>query len=110
MTEDSGRTDLELAHEVNLSLLETIGQKQTRKFQLSLVSLAVMLLSVGGLLAMAVTNVSMNDSVKELLIILLTAAATGQSKLFDFWFNNTSSDNDLLERATSYNMNGPPRS
>jgi hypothetical protein len=47
------------------------------------------------------------DGVKDLLLILLTATATTQAKLTDFWFNNSSDDAQLVKEATSYAMNGP---
>lgn len=104
------RSDLELAHELNIGLLRIISTRQERKFLLSLVSLLVMLGSVVGLLLMAVGGNEMSEPVENLLIILLTAAATGQSKLFDFWFNNSNDDNDLVEKATSYAMDANHRS
>ena len=63
--------------------------------------------SVAGLLVMSVTGSEIADGVKDLLLILLTATATTQAKLTDFWFNNSSDDAQLVKEATSYAMNGP---
>ena len=35
---------------------------------------------------------------------LITAVATTQAKLTDFWFNNQSDDSQLVREATSYAM------
>ena len=105
--EDDDPTHTELAHEVNLQLLKLILYRQQRKFLLSAGLLFVMVGSVAGLLVMSVTGSEIADGVKDLLLILLTATATTQAKLTDFWFNNSSDDAQLVKEATSYAMNGP---
>ena len=106
LKEDDDPTNTELAHEVNLQLLKLILYRQQRKFLLSAGLLFVMVGAVGGLLFMSVTGSTIEDSVKDLLLILLTATATTQAKLTDFWFNNSSDDAQLVKEATSYAMNG----
>lgn len=107
LKEDDDPTHTELAHEVNLQLLKLILYRQQRKFLLSAGLLFVMVGSVAGLLVMSVTGSEIADGVKDLLLILLTATATTQAKLTDFWFNNSSDDAQLVKEATSYAMNGP---
>mgnify|MGYP003151259444 CR=1 FL=1 len=106
--EGDGREGIELAHEVNKSLLDLILYRQQRKFILSAGLLAVMVGAVGGLLIMSFTQAKIDESVQDLLLILLTATATTQAKLTDFWFNNASDDAQLVREATSYSMNGNP--
>ena len=106
--EGQPKDGIELAHEVNKSLLELILYRQQRKFILSAGLLAVMVGSVAGLLLMSVTESKIDESVQDLMLILLTATATTQAKLTDFWFNNASDDAQLVREATSYNMNGAP--
>jgi len=104
---DSGEdtpSNKELAHEVNLQLLKLILYRQERKFFLSAGLLFVMVGSVAGLLVMSATKAEIADSVQDLLLILLTATATTQAKLTDFWFNNSSDDAQLVQEATSYAM------
>ena len=94
----------ELAHEVNLQLLKLILYRQERKFYLSAGLLFVMVGSVAGLLFMSFSTAKIDESVQDLLLILLTATATTQAKLTDFWFNNSSDDAQLVQEATSYAM------
>ena len=103
IAEDS-LSNKELAHEVNLQLLKLILYRQERKFFLSAGLLFVMVGSVAGLLVMSATKAEIADSVQDLLLILLTATATTQAKLTDFWFNNSSDDAQLVKEATSYAM------
>lgn len=100
--------ELELAHEVNLSLLKVILYRQQRKFYLSLGLLFLMVSAVVGLLIMSATKAVIDESVQDLMLILLTAAATTQAKLADFWFNSSSDDASLVRQATSYSINGTP--
>ena len=97
---------IEYAHEINLQLLKLILYRQERKFFLSAGLLFVMVGSVAGLLYMSLAGGAINDTVENLLLILLTATATTQAKLTDFWFNNSSDDTLLVQEATSYSMNG----
>ena len=104
---DSGEdtpSNKELAHEVNLQILKLFLYRQERKFFLSAGLLFVMVGSVAGLLVMSATKAEIADSVQDLLLILLTATATTQAKLTDFWFNNSSDDAQLVQEATSYAM------
>ena len=108
LTDGDNPTDRELAHGVNLELLKLIMYRQQRKFYLSAGLLFIMVGSVTGLLFMSFSTAAIDESVKDLLLILLTATATTQSKLTDFWFNNSSDDAQLVKEATSYAMgNGP---
>ena len=102
--EEIHRTIKELAHEVNLKLLDLILYRQQRKFFLSTGLLLVMLGSVAGLLIMSIKGSAIDETVENLLLILLTATATTQAKLTDFWFNNSSDDTLLVQEATSYSM------
>ena len=102
--DDDTPTNKELAHEVNLQLLKLILYRQERKFYLSAGLLFVMVGSVAGLLFMSVSGSAIDASVQDLLLILLTATATTQAKLTDFWFNNSSDDAQLVQEATSYAM------
>ena len=108
LTDGENPTDRELAHDVNLQLLKLILYRQQRKFYLSAGLLFVMVGSVAGLLLMSFSTAAIDESVQDLLLILLTATATTQAKLTDFWFNNSSDDAQLVQEATSYAMgNGP---
>tara|TARA_Y100000034_G_scaffold132594_1_gene195983 strand:+ start:1242 stop:1658 length:417 start_codon:yes stop_codon:yes gene_type:complete len=102
--EDTPSSNKELAHEVNLQLLKLILYRQERKFYLSAGLLFVMVGSVAGLLLMSFSTSKIDESVQDLLLILLTATATTQAKLTDFWFNNSSDDAQLVQEATSYAM------
>ena len=99
---------LELAHEVNKELLELILYRQQRKFWLSVGLLGIMVVAVAGLLMMSVVGVQIDPTIQDLMIIVLTSAATMQAKLGDFWFNNASDDTLLVKEATSYKLNGSP--
>lgn len=98
------RTDRRLAHEVNLQLLELILYRQRKKFFLSAGLLIVKLGLIAGLLYMTVGNHKIDAGTETLLTILVTAIATSQAKLTDFWFNNQSDDSQLVREATSYSM------
>ena len=98
------KRDRTLAHELNLQLMELILYRQQRKFILSAGLLLVKVGVVFGLLAMAIFNLNIGDGIENLLLILITAVATTQAKLTDFWFNNQSDDSQLVREATSYAM------
>lgn len=98
------KTDLELAHEVNQSLLELITYRNERRFILSAGLLAVKVGVIGLLGAMAFVGTPIDDGVENSFLIILTAIATTQSKLTQHWFGE--GDSALIREATSYSMNG----
>ena len=97
---------LELAHEVNKELLELILYRQQRKFLLSVCLVGIQLCIVAGILVMVALQRTLDDSWKELMLVLLGGYVGAIGKLVDFWFNNASDDNQLVSSATSYAMNG----
>tara|TARA_B100001123_G_scaffold43403_1_gene44611 strand:+ start:2822 stop:3163 length:342 start_codon:yes stop_codon:yes gene_type:complete len=99
---------LELAHEVNKELLELILYRQQRKFWLSAGLISIKLCIVIGIMLMVTFQRTLDDSWKEVLLVILGFFAGAISKVSDFWFNNASDDNQLISSATSYKMNGSP--
>lgn len=108
---ETDHSSLQLAHEVNKSLLDLILYRQKKKYALSALLLLVLLGLVGGLLVMATGSYTIDGGVETLLTITVTAVATSMSKLTDFWFNNQSDDAQLVREATSYSLglNGNPK-
>tara|TARA_Y100000310_G_scaffold279431_1_gene298539 strand:+ start:3258 stop:3599 length:342 start_codon:yes stop_codon:yes gene_type:complete len=109
---DNFETDqgsLELAHEVNKELLELILYRQQRKFLLSAGLIGIKLCIVVGIMVMVAFQRTLDDSWKELMLVLLGGYVGAIGKLVDFWFNNASDDNQLVSSATSYAMNGKKR-
>ncbi|MAC55454.1 MAG: hypothetical protein CME31_23170 [Gimesia sp.] len=97
--------DHDLPHEINLLLLQIVLYRQQRKFILSMGLLAVMISAVIGLMLMAAKAVEMSDSVENLLLIILTASATTQAKLSDFYFSDSADDQSIIKESTSYSTN-----
>tara|TARA_B100000029_G_C16886548_1_gene708744 strand:- start:90 stop:431 length:342 start_codon:yes stop_codon:yes gene_type:complete len=97
---------LELAHEVNKELLELILYRQQRKFWLSAGLISIKLCIVIGIMLMVTFQRTLDDSWKEVLLVILGFFAGAISKVSDFWFNNASDDTLLVKEATSYQMNG----
>ena len=104
LNKNGRKIDRGLAHELNLELMKLIMYRQQRKFILSAGLLLVKILVVGGLILMTIYKLDMGEGVENLLLILITAVATTQAKLTDFWFNNQSDDSQLVREATSYAM------
>ena len=106
MTND--KPALELAHEVNKELLELILYRQQRKFWLSVGLISIKLCIVIGIMVMVGFQRSLDDSWKEVLLVILGFFAGAISKVSDFWFQRASDDHQLISSATSYQMNGNP--
>ena len=100
------KLDRSLAHELNLELLALISYRQERRFKLSAFILTVKIIVVAGLLAIGWHGTQINESVENLLLVLVTGLATSTSTLAGYWFNQQSSteDSKLVASATSYDL------
>ena len=98
--------DRSLAHELNLELLALISYRQERRFKLSAYLLSAKIIVVVGLLTIGWKGTQINETVENLLLVLVTGLATSTSTLAGYWFNQQSSteDSKLVASATSYDL------
>tara|TARA_R100000808_G_C2150601_1_gene159395 strand:- start:268 stop:642 length:375 start_codon:yes stop_codon:yes gene_type:complete len=98
--------DRTLAHELNLELLNLISYRQERRFKLSAYLLSAKIVVVVGLLMLGWHGQNINETVENLLLVLVTGLATSTSTLAGYWFNQQSSteDSKLVAEATSYDL------
>ena len=93
-----------LAHEVNKELLEIILYRQQRKYYLSMGLIGIKLCLVAGILLMVALQKTLQDSWKEVMLVILGGFVGSIGKLVDFWFNSQSDDQQLVESAQDYRM------
>ena len=93
-----------LAHEVNKELLDIILYRQQRKFYLSAGLIGIKLCIVAGILLMVALQKALDDSWKEIMLVILGGFVGSIGKLVDFWFNSQSDDQQLVESAQDYRM------
>ena len=93
-----------LAHEVNKELLDIILYRQQRKFYLSAGLIGIKLCIVAGILLMVALQKTLDDSWKEIMLVILGGFVGSIGKLVDFWFNSQSDDQQLVESAQDYRM------
>ena len=92
----------QLAHEVNKELLDIILYRQQRKFYLSAGLIGIKLCIVAGILLMVFLQKTLDDSWKEIMLVILGGFVGSIGKLVDFWFNSQSDDQQLVESAQDY--------
>ena len=94
-----GATTEDRKHEINLDLLGIIKFRQSRKWYISIVVVALFAVILALMIYFMSNGVDVQGGWKEILLLMLGGFVGSFAKVIDFWFNNAEDDTKLLEHA-----------
>ena len=86
-------------HEINLSLVDVIRYRQSRKWYVSISIILIFFVLLCLMIYFIGAGKDLMPEWKEILLLMLGGFIASFSKVIDFWFNNQENDNKLLEHA-----------
>ena len=89
----------EQKHDINMEILELIKYRQKRKWYSTVGIVVIFLFMLSCMFGFIMGGMELPGEWKEILLVMLGAFVGSFTKVIDFWFNNSESDNKLLESA-----------